>query len=71
MKSREGGEDAWQPARDTHGITVSAVLDALDRCGAVEPAFAQADDFRAISDTLDEFGKTVDASPANRPLLDL
>ncbi len=65
----EGGEEpAWQPSRDVHGITVAAVLDAVDRRGAVELAFPQTDEFRAVSEILDDFGKTVEASPANKPL---
>lgn len=71
VKSDGGEELAWQPSRDLHGITVSDVLDALDRCGAVELVFRQTDDFRAISEVLDDFGKTVEASPANKRLADL
>jgi membrane protein len=70
--SEDEREDGWQPARDVHGITVRTVLDALDRAGSpAGPAFTLTDDFRAVSDILDSFAETVEASPANRPLLDL
>ncbi|MEW6718929.1 MAG: YihY/virulence factor BrkB family protein [Thermodesulfobacteriota bacterium] len=71
MKAAKGEEAPWQPARDIHGITVQAVLDALDRRGAAEPPFAATDDFRKAAESLDALGSAAEASPANRPLLEL
>jgi len=71
VKPEKNEEPGWQPARDFHGITVAAVIAAVDRCGAEDPAFPETDDFRAVSGILDDFGKILEASPANKPLLEL
>ena len=68
----EGNEEpGWQPARDVHGITVAQVLETLERCGTVEPAFLDTEDSRAISIVLEDFGEALKSSPANKPLRDL
>jgi membrane protein len=64
-------EAAYQPARDIHKITITTVLDALERCGSVDPVFSPTEDFRAVSATLTAFGNTIDASPANKLVMDL
>ena len=68
----EDHEDAaYQPGRDIHTITITTVLDALERSGSVEPAFPPTEDFRAASATLEAFGATIDSSPANKLVMDL
>ncbi len=69
---REDSEEAaYQPARDIHKIAVKDVLDALEHSGSVAPAYPPTEDFRAVSETLEAFGATIDASPANKPVKDL
>lgn len=64
-------EPAYQPAFDIRRITVKTVLDALDRCISVEPAFPAGEDYRGLSETLAAFESAVEESPANKPLIDL
>lgn len=64
-------ETAYQPARDIHKITITTVLDALERSGIVDPVFSPTEDFRAVSATLEAFGTTIDTSPANKLVMDL
>ena len=64
-------EAAYQPARDIHTITITTVLDVLERSGSVDPAFSPTEDFRAASATLETFGNTIDTSPANKLVMDL
>lgn len=71
VKSEEGEEAAYQPARDIRGITVSTVLDALERSGSVDLPFTPTGDFRAVSNILDAFGATVVRSPENRLITEL
>jgi hypothetical protein len=71
VKPEEGEEAAYQPARDTLGITVKTVLDALERSGSVDLPFTPTGDFRAISDILDAFGETIGRSPENLLITDL
>ena len=52
-------------------ITITTVLDALERYGSVDPVFSPTEDFRAVSATLTAFGNTIDASPANKLVMDL
>jgi membrane protein len=70
VKTEEGEEAAYQPARDIRGVTVQNVLDSLERSGSVDLPFTPTSDFRAISDTLDAFGETIGRSPENRLLTD-
>lgn len=70
-KTEEYGEETYQPARDIHRISIKTVLDALERCGSVDLGFPPTEDFRAISETVKEFGDTIERSPANRLVIDL
>ena len=67
----DNDEAAYQPARDIHTITITTVLDVLERSGSVDPAFSPTEDFRAASATLETFGNTIDTSPANKLVMDL
>jgi membrane protein len=71
LKTEDGEEAAYQPARDIRGITVKTVLDVLDRRGSAELPFPPTGDFHAVSEILDAFGETIDRSPENRPITDL
>ena len=71
VKTEEGEETAYQPARDIRSVTVKNVLDSLERSGSADLPFTPAGDFRAISDTLDAFGEAIGRSPENRLITDL
>jgi membrane protein len=71
VKTEEGEEAAYQPARDIRRITVKTVLDALERSGSVDLPFTPTGDFRAISDILDAFATTIGRSPENRLITEL
>jgi len=64
-------EPGWQPARDIHEIRVKTVLDALERYDSGGPAFTTTGAFREVAETMDALGAALDASPANKLLLDL
>ncbi len=70
-KQEEYEEAAYQPARDIHKITITTVLDALERSGSVDPVFPPTEDFREISATLEALGTAIDTSPANKLVMDL
>jgi membrane protein len=71
VKTEEGEEAAYQPARDIRGITVKTVLDALERTGSVDLPFTPTGDFRAVSDILDALGARIGRSPENRLITEL
>jgi hypothetical protein len=71
VKTEEGEEAAYQPARDTRGITVKTVLDALERSGSADLPFTPTGDFQAISDSLNAFEAAIRRSPENRLITDL
>lgn len=71
VKTEEGEETAYQPARDIRSVTVKNVLDSLERSGSADLPFTPAGDFRAISDTLDAFGEAIGRTPENRLITDL
>ncbi len=70
-KTEEYEEDAYQPARDIHKISIRNVLETLERSGSVDLAFPRTEDFRAISDTLQTFGDTLEKSSANKLIIEL
>jgi membrane protein len=61
-KTGEYEEDAYQPARDIHKISIRNVLDTLEKSGSADLAFSRTEDFRAISETLQAFGDTLEKS---------
>jgi len=61
----------YQPARDVRQLTVMAVIDALEQHGYDDIPLGQSKELRALAGTLDEFGAMLNASPANRPLVEL
>jgi membrane protein len=71
VKTEDGEETAYQPARDIHGITVKTVLESLERSGSVDLPFLPDGDFRAVGDILNAFGEAIGRSPENRPITEL
>ncbi len=70
-KTGEYEEDAYQPARDIHKISIRNVLDTLEKSGSADLAFSRTEDFRAISETLQAFGDTLEKSSANKLVIDM
>ncbi|MGE5189939.1 MAG: YihY/virulence factor BrkB family protein [Gemmatimonadota bacterium] len=71
VKAADGDEPAYQPARDIRGITVKAVLEALERIGSADLPLTPTDDLRAVSEILDSFGAILERSPENRLVAEL
>lgn len=61
----------YQPARDVRGLTVMAVIDALEQHGYDEIPLGQSKELQILAKTLDEFGALLSAAPANKPLVEL
>ena len=64
-------ETAYVPARDTDLLTVSFVMDALDRRGADQIPVARTEELEKISQSLKAFGEAIEQSPANLRLKDI
>jgi membrane protein len=62
------GEDkelAYQPAIDVDKITVKFVIDQLERRGSADVPVIKSKEFDKLSDSLQQFGKVIEGSPAN------
>jgi membrane protein len=64
-------EAAYVPARDTDQLTVSFVMDALDRRGTEFIPVARTEELERISQSLEAFGEAIEKSPANLRLKDI
>ncbi|MBW1902186.1 MAG: YihY/virulence factor BrkB family protein, partial [Deltaproteobacteria bacterium] len=67
----ESKEAAYQPARDINMLTVTYVIEALERSGTDNIPVVQSRELTALSDALKVFGDTIEASPANKLLKDI
>jgi len=67
----EDKKETWQPGRDIHQITVASILEAIDQNGTFEPDCLTSNEFQVTLRILEEFSRTLDASPANLPILSL
>ncbi len=65
------GEAAYVPARDTDLLTVTFVMDALDRRGVDQIPVARTEELEKITQSLKAFGEAVEKSPANLRLKDI
>ena len=63
--------ETWQPGRDIHQITVASILEAIDQNGTIELDCLMSNEFRSTLGILDKFSQTLDASPANRLIMNL
>jgi membrane protein len=61
-------EFAYQPARDINKLSIQSVLEALDHQGIEDMPVAKTEDYRALSDSLQEFSEAMAESPANKLL---
>jgi membrane protein len=64
-------EAAYVPARDTDLLTVTFVMDALDRRGVDQIPVATTEELERIAQSLKAFGEAVEKSPANLRLKDI
>ena len=70
--ARQGRDEAaYVPARDTDQLTVSFVMDALDRRGTEFIPVARTEELERISQSLEAFGEAIEKSPANLRLKDI
>jgi membrane protein len=69
--NRGRGEAAYVPARDTDLLTVTFVMDALDRRGVDQIPVARTEELEKITQSLKAFGEAVEKSPANLRLKDI
>jgi membrane protein len=64
-------EKPYQPALDTHHLSIHFVMARLDRFGLDDLPAMHSESFQKLSSTLDQFGDLVASSPANLLLKDL
>jgi membrane protein len=69
--NRDRGEAAYIPARDTDQLTVTFVMNALDRRGVDQIPVARTEELEKITQSLKAFGEAVEKSPANFRLKDI
>jgi membrane protein len=70
-KDDEAKELAYQPARDINLFSVKYIIEALDHRGVDNIPVARTRELEALSNTLREFGDTIEKSPANKLLRDI
>ena len=64
-------KETWQPGIDIHQITVASILDTIDKNGTLKLDCLMSSEFQETLEILEKFSQTLDASPANRPILSL
>ncbi len=68
IKTKNGRQLAYQPARDINQLTIQSILEALDHKGTEDIPVANTTEFQALSDALKEFSEAMEHSPANKLL---
>jgi len=63
-------EPAYQPAMDTNRLSMSYILDALEKNGSDQIPVLQTEEVKVMSESLQRFRETLDRSPDNRLLRD-
>jgi membrane protein len=67
-----GNEDvAYQPARDIHQLTISAVLETLEHSGSDKLPVAENSELRELENALHDLQLAMEKSEANRLLIDI
>ena len=64
-------EPKYQIAKDINKLKVNSVMDALEKSGTNSLPLAHAGEYAKLTQTVAEFKKSVDLSPANRLLKDI
>jgi len=70
-KTKSDKEFAYQPARDISTLTIKTILEALDQNGTDDIPVAKTEDYRALSEALQNFSDAMENSPANKLLKDI
>ncbi|HIJ36262.1 MAG TPA: YihY/virulence factor BrkB family protein [Deltaproteobacteria bacterium] len=70
-KTNDDKKFGVQPAMDISKLTIHSVLEALEHTGADTLPVKMNEEFEVLSDSLREFSKAMENSPANRLLKDL
>lgn len=68
---KNGTNNAYQPAKDIHTITIASVLEALDKRGNKDLPVEKDTDFSIVSQAVDSVRKEMDLSEANRLVKDI
>jgi membrane protein len=64
-------EEGFAPAFDIDKMTITCVVDKLERFGTSDFHFEETEDYKTLRGILDEFNKTRIEMPANKLLRDL
>lgn len=70
-RTEEDKKFGYQPARDINTLTIKAVIDAVEQNGTRNIPVEKNAAFEALAAALDNFGRSVADSPANRLLKDI
>jgi membrane protein len=71
VQTDEYKESAYQPARDINMLTMEYVLEVIDKKGVDVLPVAQTEALKVLSQSLQTFRETIQASPANMLLKDI
>lgn len=71
VRIQENQMVGYQPAMDPDKLTIYKVLTTLERKGQDNIPFVESDESQIIKSSLEDFGRTVEALPANRLLKDV
>ena len=72
IESRKNNSpNAFQPALDINAISIASALEALDRRGQTGRDLHMGEEFKKISQAVDEVQKTMAESSANRLIKDI
>jgi membrane protein len=70
-RTSEDQKYGYQPARDISVLTIKYVVDAVEQNGTDSIPVARTEEFKALSNAIEEFRDEMEASPANRLLKDI
>jgi hypothetical protein len=67
----EHEERLYQPAMDVSKLSVSYILNKLDRKGSDQQVFLESAEYNSMTAMLEDFEKMIDGSESNRLIKDL
>jgi len=70
-KTNEDRKFGYQPARDINGLTIKRIIEAIEQHGVDTIPVARTDEFKILSESLEEFSEAIENSPANKLLKDI
>jgi membrane protein len=71
VRTSDGKEAGYQPARNPQLLTAAYVLESLEHLGADEVHIAESEDLGKLTSCLEQLREAVRSSPANVPVTDL